>query len=173
MTTLRAAALTALLFATLAHPASAQSKNDPGKPSPADQQKKADGKTPWVSRSPSSLEEEPLRIANILGVHRLTDKVSIDVSADTKGKIWYAVLIEGQAKGGAELDIKTAEEAVFWWDEAKSKLWIVTPHTICETKYTPNGTTSSHSAELSEIAGFPEAPEAVIAIVQEMKDARK
>ena len=121
--------------------------------------------------SPLSAKEATLTIPHILGKQALSERVSIELYATTKGALNYIVHIDGRDRGGSSLRTKTGDEAVFYWDKTKSTLWHITKKSMHQCDYSePNRASSSgYSTSLAQAKKL-KAPVEVMDIIKKFED---
>ncbi|HEY5812539.1 MAG TPA: hypothetical protein VIT23_07795 [Terrimicrobiaceae bacterium] len=95
---------------------------------------------------------QPLQINNILGKHVLSERVTLEIYANTKGELWCSIAVDGKERGGSTIAKNTGEETTFFWDDPTSTLWIVTPATISKSDYSKKDSSNSSSQNIASAA---------------------
>ncbi len=112
--------------------------------------------------------EGALVIEQILGKHPLTERVQIEIYADTRNGIWYSPIIDGKPSGGSTLAKNTGEDTVFYWDEGTSILWVITPERVGRSDFSKPEHFSTESHDINDAASLT-PPKPVLEAVEKMK----
>lgn len=121
-----------------------------------------------------SEELAPLRIPHVLGTHHFGKRMSVEIIANTKAELSYSVTVDGKSRGGAALETKTGEEAVFWWEEEKAIFWFLTKKTIARTDYSNPQSTSTKFIDMESLSTeASKLPKQVVELAEGLKNKQR
>lgn len=121
-----------------------------------------------------SADTAPLRIPHVLGTHHIGKRLAVEIIANTKGELSYSVTLDGKSRGGTDLETKTGEEVVFWWDEEQSVFWFLTAKSIARSDFSKPDSTSTKFVDIGSLASSDlKPPKQVVELAEGLKNKQR